>query len=689
MIECKYGFEFRVEKSVDNSEFGSADDPTLQINSITGEPLKHSTESFDLEFLAPGSLFLNKYKIQEKIGSGGMGVVFRCTQVFIGKEMAIKTLNKASMSDDALQRFQTEAKAAGALSHPNLVAVHDFGATDTGTPYMVMDYVPGKTLQDLISAEGQLALDFVIELFIQCAEGLAHAHEKGVLHRDIKPSNIVLLDEKNVGAGSIRILDFGIAKIASNSDHTQELTKTGVVIGSPLYMSPEQSIGKKMDARTDVYSLGCVIFECLCGTPPFQGDTIIETLMLHQTETPKSLQEASLGREFPIRLQKLVSSMMTKNFEDRTASMRIVLEELVEIKNQRIAQKGKRIGSNTIAKTEDSTSANSRFPQFELSEKSTIGIGIAVVLCAMTLSAFLANQLMQPEEKPIKPIKEIDAKVATVEEEKAAYNYRVSRAIQESNFAKVDHLVIRTCDFTPMEIDQIAREKWIRDLTLDDCRGLTAEGVEKLLANNIESLTLIKSTIDDQTLEVISRCKTLRNINISYVKGTTIDGLKKVVTLRNLISAKFGSLDMTDDLVATLLKNNPNLVEMDFSDNTLITDNTMRIIAKHRHLYGFNVARTSVTDEGLIHLRTNCYYVQVTGNLRITDAGLETLVQNCPNMRILQIAGTGVTAEGILKLSKFPLLNTLQLGNIRGLTEDDRNKIRSTFKAKNVNLFNF
>ena len=414
---------------------GKVEDATLQLSGSTGLPVTRDEDGSETGIFSPGSLFLGKYDIKDRIGIGGMGVVYRCSQVFIEKEFAIKTLSANSLSDDAVQRFQTEAKAAGALNHPNIVSIHDFGVTDGGTPYMVMDFVPGSTLHDVLSAQGQLSLETVIDIFIQCSDALAHAHGKGVLHRDVKPSNIVLLQEENIGPGAIRILDFGIAKIISNNALTQELTKTGVVIGSPLYMSPEQSIGKKMDARTDIYSLGCVLFECLCGAPPFQGETIIETLMLHQTQQPQSLREASMGREFPARLQELVNSMMAKNVDDRIKSMSLVHQTLSEIKD--LIKTAKHDQTPSPDRSQKDASQNEISQQLvpsivsKLSSSGTIIAIVSAVVLLVTAAVFM-QIWNQPKVEKIKPIAILDGRLATPDIERASFDQNVRRALAES-----------------------------------------------------------------------------------------------------------------------------------------------------------------------------------------------------------------------------------------------------------------
>jgi len=664
---------------MDDPDTGHAEEATLRIDASSGAMAAKEGQSTNSGHMIPGSLFLGKYDIQDRIGSGGMGVVYRCSQIFIGKDMAIKTLNQSSMNDEAVQRFQTEAKAAGSLSHPNLVSVCDFGVTEDGTPYMVMDYVPGKTLQDVLSAHGQLALETVIDIFIQCADGLTHAHEKGVLHRDIKPSNIVLLQQENLGPGSIRILDFGIAKISSNSAQTQELTKTGMVIGSPLYMSPEQSVGKKMDARTDIYSLGCVLFECLCGTPPFQGDSVIETLMLHQTEMPRSLKEASMGREFPSRLQELVSSMMAKNLEERINSMSTVHHELVEIKEQ--------LKSPGIAKK---SPLNPGVPTEVKKNKwlSTPAIVSAVVLGAVAIATVMVSQLTVTE-KPVKKTTLMDGTFVSSGEEQASYDERVRRRILDSKNRGMDRVNMKAMEFSQSQFELIAKEKWIRDLTLIECQRFTPHGLDTILANKIEVLNLHGSELDDQCLASIARCNILRDLDISKCSGISQAGLLKIARMKNLHAVNLQGVPLSDEVLKVIVENMPYLSNLNISDNPLVSDNSMRIVGRHKYPKGLNISSTSVSDEGLKYLGKNVGYLEIVGDRRITDAGIETLVKCCPLLRAVQMPGTSATPKGIMQLAKLKLLVSLELGAVPHADEAARKRIRDAFKARKVDLFGF
>ncbi|MEO6391207.1 MAG: protein kinase [Pyrinomonadaceae bacterium] len=220
---------------------------------------------------------ISRYQIVEQIGSGGMGVVYAADDPHLGRRVAIKLLD--APTDESLNRarFQREAQALSSISHPNIATVHDYGETDDGRPFLVLELIEGKTLSELLEA-GALDLSQSVEIIIQVAIALTAAHEKGIIHRDIKPSNIMV-----TGSGAVKVLDFGLAKqvadLSVNDDPAgvrNDQTQTGIVVGTPLYLSPEQAKGLAVDQRSDVFSLGTVLYECLAGRQPFYGLSAID-----------------------------------------------------------------------------------------------------------------------------------------------------------------------------------------------------------------------------------------------------------------------------------------------------------------------------------------------------------------------------------------------------------------------------
>ncbi len=300
-----------------------------QTNEKNSESL--SDDSTTNEGLEPGQLIEGRYKVVSLLGRGAVGAVYEVEQVFLRKHFALKVLDPIVASDMNIRRFQQEAQAASKLDHPNLAKAVDCGVIADNQPFLVMDLVEGETLQAHLKAHGKLPVELALDLFIQLCFALGYVHSVGVIHRDIKPSNIILTPKEN-GKLLPKIVDFGIAKVALMSEEeAQALTKTGEVFGTPLYMSPEQCNGIKVDGRSDIYSLGCVLFEALTQTPPFCGNSALETILRHQSETAPTLKEASLGEQFPAALEKIVAKMIAKKPSDRYANALDVAQDLSNV----------------------------------------------------------------------------------------------------------------------------------------------------------------------------------------------------------------------------------------------------------------------------------------------------------------------------------------------------------------------
>jgi serine/threonine protein kinase/tetratricopeptide (TPR) repeat protein len=274
-----------------------------------------------------GVILPRRYRIMSLLGRGAMSVVYKGTYEPLDQLVAIKIMKSHLVSDPGqLKRFQQEIKTAGGLEHPNIVGILDFGVTDQGVPYLIMEYLQGQSLADIIAKEGRLSVNRAIRIFTQAADALGYAHrEKGLIHRDIKPSNVVVIDTEDE-TDVVKIVDFGIAKVQSSGTTTgghgqQNLTATGDVLGTPLYMSPEQSMGKDIDSRSDIYSLGCVMYESITGRPPFVGDTAIDTIRKQITASALPLDTVRPDLYIPERLQGVINKALVKDRKHRYQRM--------------------------------------------------------------------------------------------------------------------------------------------------------------------------------------------------------------------------------------------------------------------------------------------------------------------------------------------------------------------------------
>ncbi|MBC7998325.1 MAG: serine/threonine protein kinase, partial [Leptolyngbya sp.] len=282
-----------------------------------------------------GTIIDKRYELLSMIGQGGMSVVYKATDKKLGKFVAIKLLLPHLVSDPILfMRFQQEEKAASSLSHPNIVAIHDFGATENQEPYIVMDYLDGTPLNDAIKMLQVLAIERSVVIFSQIADALHHAHDNNILHRDLKPSNVLLLHQ-GPHHDLVKIVDFGIAKlIPQDGGESLHLTKTGEVFGSPFYMSPEQCKGEKLDCRSDIYSAGCLMYEVLGGKPPVAGANLMETLYKQLSEIPKSFSSTCPDRKIPEELEAIVFKSLHKDPSMRYQTMADLKRDLDDFLNK-------------------------------------------------------------------------------------------------------------------------------------------------------------------------------------------------------------------------------------------------------------------------------------------------------------------------------------------------------------------
>jgi serine/threonine-protein kinase len=268
---------------------------------------------------------LGRYVIQQELGRGAMGVVYKALDSVLERPVAVKTVNitlEREYADKYEKRFYQEARAAGSLNHPNIVTIHDVGKAGD-VVFMAMEYIEGVELRTLIGEGRPLRVAQALSIAAQVAEGLAYAHQRGVVHRDVKPANIMVLAN-----GPVKITDFGIARMRGSRD----LTQTGMLLGSPKYMSPEQVIGKRADHRSDIFSLGVILYEMLCGAAPFNGENV--TALMYQIVNFVPPAPSSVNEAVPELLDYIVAKMIAKPLEERYADAAELARDLRECERQ-------------------------------------------------------------------------------------------------------------------------------------------------------------------------------------------------------------------------------------------------------------------------------------------------------------------------------------------------------------------
>lgn len=616
--------------------------------------------------LKSGELVGGRYKILSLIGKGAMGSVYRAEQVFLRREVALKTINASVASDIAIVRFQKEAQAANKLEHPNLVRVTDFGMLDEERPFFVMELAAGETLATYLKERGVMPVSTALKIFIAISNALDYAHEEGIVHRDIKPSNIMLVPSSDEECQYIpKIIDFGIARLALKDDESP-LTKTGEIFGTPLYMSPEQCMGTKADRRSDIYSLGCVLFEALTGTPPFKGDSVLATMMQHKSGEIPSLKEASLGRKFEPALENILHRMLTKDPDARYQRCMHVARDLMAIEQ----------GDHQICSFGDSVSSVEARP---------IGlkpVALVLFLCFVALVLVLSGLVFFLFDKhpdfSSRPERRLETSSAP--DIPAGKCDLVGQSISDET--------LRNCVPMPMEVQVLflggnvgITDKsldFIKELPLLTTLGLGDTQIDDSGMAKIGTMTRLKSLLIHKTRVTDAGVKQLRNLNnlqvLSLINDKITDkGVKELVSLhlplRNLAldgtkisgrSLRFvqemplkelgiGHTQIGDtDMIA--VGQMTNLCHL-FMNDTKISDAVLKHFRALTQLQELRLSNDNITDEGvkeLFLLDLPICYLDLKGT-RVTDRSLRWLLQ-MKSLRKIDVGRTKITLTGRAKL---------------------------------------
>ena len=277
-----------------------------------------------------GTLLAGRYRVHRRLGEGGMGRVYEAEHLELGRRVAVKVMRRKYADQKAMvERFRVEARSASKIGHPNVVQVFDYGTTDAGEGFIVMELLKGAPLSEVIKQQGPMELGRTLSILSEVATALRAAHQSGVIHRDLKPANIFLIRMNADERERVRVLDFGMAKLIDiTADAQGGLTQAGEILGTPEYMAPEQAVGGEIDRRIDVYALGCVAYEMWTGTPPFSGPNYVTVLAKHMDEKAPRISDV---RDAPPALDQLVARALAKNPEDRPADMGAVIAALQRI----------------------------------------------------------------------------------------------------------------------------------------------------------------------------------------------------------------------------------------------------------------------------------------------------------------------------------------------------------------------
>ena len=649
------------------------------------------------------SLLYNRYQILSYVGSGGMGTIYKGKQQPLGRLVAIKMLKTL----DALQcaRFKQEAQLSSSLDHPNIIHIYDFGTTTDNHPFMVMDFVDGGDFSELLKQEGSALIE-CLHIFRQICDGMQHAHNKGIVHRDLKPSNIMLSDLDS-SHPTVRIVDFGIAKALATPEG-QQATKTSELFGSPYYMSPEQALGGEVDARADIYSLGCLMYEALTGLLPIAGNSPFNTLRMHVTDKPIALRERCPQRRYSEALEHIVMKCLAKEPAKRFQSMQELNTAISQLPES--VTEGKRVFQSVPATNSSlSHSATSghiaEFSTGEQAKKTTGGKFKFVLLAAVAATVFggtCAFCLRQSNHGSPRTELETKNKVDDVDlaiqslavTATASHAKKKASAGDGSDLVRAsdnDLLIVATPRAMKLNEIFVTGERAEVRLATRVSADATAEGVhigdarlsDKALHclrghANIKHVTITHSLYSDDLLEPLEDMPQIQGLmlNTGSLSDNFVGHLK---SLRHLTS-----LDLTGqkNLTAKMLDCLPlSLEDLNLRLDSGIESSKFSLLSRYSHLRNLDLSATHISDAGLRVLKKLPKLQQIElCNTAITDDGVEELLK-LPNLKTVELTGSRISSEGLLKLAGSPSLTEIIIWNSPILTDDDFSQFRNRTRA--------
>jgi serine/threonine-protein kinase len=599
--------------------------------------------------LRPDNWLSNNYEFIGTIGHGGMSIIYKARQIALNKVVAIKMLHSHLLTEQSMRRFQQEAQTVSSLKHPNIPAVYDYGISEQGQPYMVMDFIDGVTLAQLLQQNGSLLLPEAMDVFIAVGGALEHAHENGILHRDLKPSNI-MLGKRPDEEYAVYLVDFGIAKLADSGPGSvaQQLTNTGEVLGSPLYMSPEQCMGKNLSPTSDIYSFGCILYEAVVGVPPHVGATVVETVFGHLNEVARPLKEARPDISFPQAFEDLTLKLLRTNPADRYQTMTEVKEALLDIQG----------GALTALSVDPTPTTIVDKAPIKISKNTII---LATSACAVVISLVLlvmANVAYQQAS-------EESSKSARKLREAQELNDQVRQVRQQLSDVKVAESAIGKKDATYeklMRLDPRRREVYLQDTNVTDA-ALPA----LVRLKHLRYLGLNGTKITDLAINPIVQIQSLRTLEMNDTK-LSAKAIAQIASLPNLDELK---LDGTaaDDSVLLALSKMPNLTTLDVSD-TGITDKGLAYLAKAPKLTHLSISGTDITNQGLAYLaHSNLTNIDMR-DIKASSGALEVL-KDCKTLKRLTVSRLKLSKSDLASLSGFKTLYDLKLQHVHNLMPGD------------------
>lgn len=622
----------------------------------------------------------DRYVTVAELGRGGMGIVYQCTDTQLLRDVAVKVLSWSMNTNDAV-RFHKEAVALGKMQHPNILRILDFGQSEGDSLFIVMELLSGQSLSDIIDARDELSLDQKLSIFLQLCDGLIHAHAREILHRDIKPSNI-FVDRTAGGELKATITDFGLAKLLTED---QRLTKTGISIGSPPYMSPEQANGQGVDERSDIYSLGCLMFEVLTGRPPFLGETVPQTLLLHINGSVPKLADKADGQTFSAAMENIIAKCLAKEPQKRYQTVEalrvdlrnyrqtLVPEEQIEIENSGVYRPAQNLLAS-ITETVPKEGASSQNVTLAISAVVLVSLGLFGWFVAETLKDRPTNDFQIKDGNEVLQVIKADPGIERVLSDKDPWK----DARGPDGRKKLQKI----------REDALAEDKSMNLLpTYIDCSGseVNDDDLRSIAFIPIKGLRLNDTKVTDKGLETLKEEGSLKEIYLNNTRITD-DGLRQLARVPHLMYITLDGTAVTDKTIK-FLSSFPDISTITLHNCKKVKGETINSLARPTVYTRLSFSNTNVLRRNIPKL----YGVDVEeldlAALNLTDDDLDE-VSKIKHLRALSLNDNpAVTERGLFKFANVLTLDTIYLNHCNRVTDANLEEFYRIKAGKRCNLY--
>lgn len=599
--------------------------------------------------------FISRYQVIEELGSGSVGVVYRAYDPNLKKTVAVKALIQSQITDAALMRFQKEAKALKKLHHASIPEVYNFAVTESGEPYLVMEYVEGTSLRKLIE-KGPLEYGDTLFIIESVCDALAYAHGHGVVHRDVKPENI-RLDVTSDRHQDVKVIDFGVAQVEDPSGEL-DMTKSGRIIGSPAYMSPEQIRGLEVDGRSDVYSLGCVLYEMLTGLKPFEGTAPMATALMQVSQPAPKLSDRNGSQSYSQPLEAAMQKCLTKNADERFQSMNELKEHLRSVLLTDIENSA---APHTVPNPVALKNAIKFSADSQPAARAAVLVAIAVVvgLVVVFLVTKIFSDLRVGPTDAIQKSKALPPSISETMEtlEKAGWPIFAVQGITYHTAAP---------GATDESFKKLAQLPDVENVRIPLSNVITGEGFRYLQNKPIKRFMIISSKLDDKGVENLCKIKSLESVNIELSKTLSNEGIKHLLELPNLESVNYGHIRLPSQTFK-ITSQIPKLVHVGMRGVYNLKHEDIPLLAQLPRLTSITMRESEILDQdcqtfaSFKHLED----LELRGN-RISDVGCRILAKM--PLKRLELSDNPITDDGILALCNA---KDLVFFNMAGLKVSD------------------